>query len=91
MSKKVNITISGRTYPLTISETEEDKVKASERKIQANIDKLKERYKINDPQDLLAMTALEFATKLESTRENDLTEQDRKSLADIKQMLDNIL
>ncbi len=91
MSKKVNITIAGRTYPLTVSENEEQTVKLSEQKIQSNINKLTDRYKINDPQDLLAMTALEFATRIENSKAADLSEQDKKKLDEIRNLLDSIV
>ncbi|MGK0436083.1 MAG: hypothetical protein ACJAX0_000312, partial [Flavobacteriales bacterium] len=35
--------------------------------IEENILKLKKQYNINDSQDLLAMTCLEFATKAQNT------------------------
>ncbi|MEN8927870.1 MAG: cell division protein ZapA [Flavobacteriales bacterium] len=65
--KNIKIKIGDRVYPLTISESEEDGVNSSVKKIEENIQKLKQQYKINDSQDLLAMTCLEFATKLQNT------------------------
>jgi cell division protein ZapA len=65
--KNIKIKIGDRVYPLTISESEEDGVNSSVKKIEENILKLKKQYKINDSQDLLAMTCLEFATKAQNT------------------------
>ena len=65
--KNIKIKIGDRVYPLTISEGEEDGVNNSVQKIEENILKLKQQYKINDSQDLLAMTCLEFATKIQNT------------------------
>ena len=65
--KNIKIKIGDRVYPLTISESEENGVNTSVKKIEENILKLKMQYKINDSQDLLAMTCLEFATKAQNT------------------------
>ncbi len=66
MSKKnVKIKIGDRVYPLTVSESEEAGVELSATKIAENIAKLKSQYKITDSQDLLAMTCLEFANKIQ--------------------------
>lgn len=79
--KNIKIKIGDRVYPLTISEGEEDTVNTSVKKIEENIAKLKKQYKINDSQDLLAMTCLEFATKLQNTttktvsKENNYTSE----------------
>lgn len=88
MSKKnVKIKIGDRVYPLTVSESEEKSVEVSAEKIAENIKKLKNQYKINDSQDLLAMTCLEFATKLQ-------TAQDKPKQSEIKEFspkLDELL
>ncbi|MEN8839030.1 MAG: cell division protein ZapA [Flavobacteriales bacterium] len=69
MSKKnVKIKIGDRVYPLTVSESEETSVELSAEKIAENIKKLKNQYKITDSQDLLAMTCLEFANKIQSAQ-----------------------
>ena len=65
--KNIKIKIGDRVYPLTISEGEENGINTSVKKIEENILKLKRQYKINDSQDLLAMTCLEFATKAQNT------------------------
>ena len=79
--KNIKIKIGDRVYPLTISEGEENGINTSVKKIEENILKLKKQYKINDSQDLLAMTCLEFATKVQNTTtktvstENNYTSQ----------------
>jgi cell division protein ZapA (FtsZ GTPase activity inhibitor) len=59
----VKVIIAGRTYPLTINESEEEKVHAAVRLINSSIKQLQENYAVKDMQDLLAMTALQLATK----------------------------
>ena len=57
----IKVVIGGRTYPLTINREDEEKIRKSVSEIENNIKNLKENYAVNDMQDLLAMTALEYA------------------------------
>lgn len=59
----VKIKIAGREYPLTINNEEEQTVQLAAQSINNNIKKLQENYAVKDMQDLLAMTALQFASK----------------------------
>lgn len=59
----IKVVLAGRTYPLTINEQEEEKVRASVESINRNIKMLQDNYAVKDMQDLLAMTALQLATK----------------------------
>ena len=62
-SLSIKVTIAGRTYPLTIDRNEEEVIRKAAAEINKNIDSLKSHYAVKDVQDLLAMTALQFATK----------------------------
>ena len=62
-SLSIKVTIAGRTYPLTIDREEEEVIRKAAAEINKNIDSLKNNYAVKDVQDLLAMTALQFATK----------------------------
>ncbi len=62
-SLSIKVTIAGRTYPLTIDRSEEEIIRKAAAEINKNIDSLKNNYAVKDVQDLLAMTALQFATK----------------------------
>ena len=62
-SLSIKVTIAGRTYPLTIDRQEEEVIRKAAAEINKNIDSLKNNYAVKDVQDLLAMTALQFATK----------------------------
>lgn len=63
---KINLVIAGRTYPLSVNSTQEEE---GMRKAAANINELISRYEqnyaVSDKQDVLAMCALQFASKLE--------------------------
>ena len=62
-SLSIKVNIAGRTYPLTIAREEEEMIRKAAAEINKNIDILKQSYAVKDNQDLLAMTALQFATK----------------------------
>jgi cell division protein ZapA len=64
MSKiPLKIVVAGRTYPLTVNEGEESKILKAAEDINRAIKLLQENYAVKDMQDLLAMTALQLATK----------------------------
>ena len=58
----IKVVIGGRTYPLTIDRSEEEKIRKAVSEIEKNVKDLKNNYAVVDMQDLLAMTALEYAT-----------------------------
>lgn len=64
MSKvSLKVVVAGRTYPLSISENEVKKVEKAAEDINKAIKMLQDNYAVKDMQDLLAMTALQLATK----------------------------
>lgn len=73
----IKVVIGGRTYPLTIDRDDEEKIRKSVSEIENNIKNLKENYAVNDMQDLLAMTALEYAN--DSVTKNNSVEIDKLS------------
>jgi len=75
---KINIVIAGRTYPLSVNNTKEEE---GMRKAATAINKLiaiyEQNYAVSDKQDVLAMCALQFASKVEiSAIEKDTTERE---------------
>ena len=71
----IKVSIGGRTYPLTIKRSEEEKIRKSASEIDKNLKELKNNYAVVDTQDLLAMTVLQYAT--ESVNANSSVEFDR--------------
>jgi cell division protein ZapA len=59
----IKVLIGGRTYPLTVSENEQEKVIKAAEDINKGIELLRQNYGVKDPQDLLAMTALQLVSK----------------------------
>ena len=73
----IKVVIGGRTYPLTINRNEEEKIRKAVSEIEKNVKDLKNNYAVVDMQDLLAMTALEYAT--DSVTKNSSVEIDNLS------------
>jgi cell division protein ZapA len=59
----LKVVVAGRTYPLTLNEGEEVKVQKAADDINKAIKTLQDNYAVKDMQDLLAMTALQLASK----------------------------
>ncbi len=59
----LKVVVAGRTYPLSVEEHEEKKVLDAAKDINKAIKLLQDNYAVKDMQDLLAMTALQLATK----------------------------
>lgn len=74
---KINLVIAGRTYPLSVNNTrEEEGMRRAATKINELIARYEENYAVSDKQDVLAMCALQFASKLEITSINKDTENE---------------
>lgn len=59
----LKVVVAGRTYPLSVNENEQDKVLKAAEDINKAIKLLQDNYAVKDMQDLLAMTALQLASK----------------------------
>ncbi len=94
-SKTIEIQIGKRTYPIEVeNETEETKVKLSAQLVNDNINKLKGNYVVTDYVDLLAMTALEFASNGPDTSEANESAYNKlmdDELAELNSKLDEVL
>jgi cell division protein ZapA len=63
---KVNVVIAGRTYPLSVENTNEEQgMRRAAKNINDLIAKFEQSYAVADKQDVLAMSALQFASKSE--------------------------
>lgn len=78
MSKlSIKVIVAGRSYPLTVNEGEEGKINAAAETINSSIKKLQDNYAVKDMQDLLAMTALQLATRgIEAPQANSVDENE---------------
>ena len=75
---KINVVIAGRTYPLSVNNTkEEEGMRKAANAINKLISLYEKNYAVSDKQDVLAMSALQFASKLEiNSIKNDSTEKE---------------
>jgi cell division protein ZapA len=68
----IKVLVGGRTYPLTVSENEKEKVLKAAEDINKGIELLRQNYGVKDPQDLLAMTALQIVSKGQSAAKTEV-------------------
>jgi cell division protein ZapA len=91
---KINIVIAGRTYPLSVNSTkEEEGMRKAANAINKLISMYEQNYAVSDKQDVLAMSALQFASKLEilSLDKEDTKEEEIKKLNDLTKLVSNHL
>ena len=67
----LKVVVAGRTYPLSVEESEEKRVLKSANDINKAIRLLQDNYAVKDMQDLLAMTALQLASKSDNTTKSE--------------------
>ncbi len=78
---KIKVSIADRVYPLTVKIEEEEGIRKAVNKINELIKKFELNYAVRDKQDVLAMSALQFASKLEVKNlynENEKREAEEK-------------
>lgn len=61
--QSLKVVIAGRTYPLSVTDQEVEKVQGAAEEINKAIKALQKNYAVKDMQDLLAMTTLQMAVK----------------------------
>jgi cell division protein ZapA (FtsZ GTPase activity inhibitor) len=92
MSKlSLKVVVAGRTYPLTLNEGEQEKVLQAAEDINKAIKLLQDNYAVKDMQDLLAMTALQLATKPKGQGNSVPQEADFSAIENALQGLSNEL
>jgi cell division protein ZapA len=62
---KIKLSIADRVYPLTIHPDQEEGLRKAAKKIESMIKKFENSYAVRDKQDVLAMSALQFAAQVE--------------------------
>lgn len=91
MSKlKINVIIAGRSYPLSVNNTrEEEGMRKAASAINKLIGMFEQNYAVSDKQDVLAMSALQFASKLEilSLNKNDTKKEEIQKLNELTNLV----
>ncbi|SDL92663.1 cell division protein ZapA [Kriegella aquimaris] len=62
---KIKLSIADRIYPLTIDPSQEEGLRKAAKNIEQLAKKFEQNYAVRDKQDVLAMCALQFASKIE--------------------------
>ena len=91
---KINIVIAGRTYPLSVNNTkEEEGMRKAATAINNLISMYEQNYAVSDKQDVLAMSALQFASKLEilSLDKNDTKKEEIEKLNELTNLVSSYL
>ncbi|TCI85406.1 cell division protein ZapA [Tenacibaculum sp. M341] len=91
---KVNVIIAGRSYPLIVNnEQEEEGMRKAAKNINDLILNFEQNYAVADKQDVLAMCALQFASKLEinTIKEADDAIKALSKINEIANLLDHHL
>lgn len=89
----IKVSVAERQYPLKIQATDEEYVRRAARKVNERLKEYVENYAVADPQDALAMIALEFATEFFTESDKGIrTDSDTVQLVrDIEKDLDQSL
>lgn len=85
--KSIKVVVAGRTYPLSVNESEEQKVMKAAEDINRAIKLLQDNYAVRDMQDLLAMTALQMASKGEGSKVVETSD----NIAEIEGLLESLI
>lgn len=90
---KIKVSIADRVYPLTIKPEEEEQIRAAAKTIDGILKKYEEGYAVRDKQDLLAMCALQLASRLEKSKDKELvdTSQLHQRMSHLEQVLETAI
>lgn len=70
----IRVNIADRFYPLKVERKDEEKIRLAAKMINEKVQQYRKRYSDKDIQDVLAMTALQFVTKvIECEQKNTVT------------------
>ena len=90
---KIKISIADRVYPLTVAPSQEEGLRKAAKTIDTLIKQFEQNYAVRDKQDVLAMCALQFASKVEQEGidTNKTSEEMELRLKNLDAMLSNHL
>jgi len=86
---KIKLSIADRVYPLNIRPEQEEGLRKAAKRINEVIKKFEQDYAVRDKQDVLAMSALQFAAEIEQNQlssTSELQEAELK-LVELNEML----
>ncbi len=74
----LKLEIAGRTYPISVLETEQERVLDASKTLNDAINSLKKQYAVNDLQDLMAMASLQLILKSNQNHQGEFNQVERK-------------
>jgi len=86
---KIKLSIADRVYPLTIDPKQEEGLRKAAKNIDLLAKKFEQNYAVRDKQDVLAMCALQFASKIEQSGINE--SESNKEVKERLKALDELL
>jgi len=86
---KIKISIADRVYPLTIDPSQEEGLRKAAKQIEIMIKRFEKSYAVRDKQDVLAMSALQFAAQVEQKQID--TVSDSQQVEERLKALDHLL
>ncbi|BFP42632.1 cell division protein ZapA [Muricauda sp. SCSIO 64092] len=86
---KIKLSIVDRVYPLTIDPKQEEGLRKAAKNIDYLAKKFEQNYAVRDKQDVLAMCALQFASKIEQSgiNESESTQEAKKRLKALDELV----
>ena len=90
----IKVSIATRNYPLRVTKEEQESTMRAAENINKRIKDFEENYAVKDKQDLLAMSALQFASEAMGAKQNS-NEQTKKEIQEnifsLNQLIDGFL
>lgn len=86
---KIKLSIADRVYPLTIDPGQEEGLRKAAKNIEQLAKKFEQNYAVRDKQDVLAMCALQFASKIEQKGIDQM--EDTKDVTERLKALDDMI
>lgn len=90
----IRLDIAGRVYPLSVPESEVDGLKRAAADVSEQVNRFREQYQVQDRGDLLAMTALQFATRSAAPKKappTAISDENERRLTDLLARMDAAL
>jgi len=90
--QKIKLTIANRVYPLNVPLEQEEGLRVASKKIDIMIKHFEENYAVKDKQDVLAMCALQIASKKtqKTIDENNLNKSLEDRLLHLNELLKEV-
>ena len=91
--QKIKLSIADRVYPLSVPEGEEAILREAAKSLNVMVDHFEKNYAVKDKQDVLAMCALQFASRVEqsSIDTKNISIEAESKLREMNSFLDQIL